>query len=1104
MAATVGAGGTAAGVQPARAANPAAQDTTKTAAAAGAKPGAEATVTLITGDRVVVGRDGGVVRLRHGDGREKTAFSVRREPGHTYVIPQDAQRLVADGVLDRRLFDVARLVEDGYDDAHRSTLPLIVGYGTEAAAPGAFATAPDALGGVARERRPLPAVGGEAFTAPKAATAALWSAITGRADTRRAGPTPKTSIARVWLDGKVRAALDTSVPQIGAPAMWQAGYTGKGVKVAVLDTGVDQNHPDLKDVEVAERNFSESPDSADRHGHGTHVASILAGTGAQSGGRYKGVAPDVELLDGKVLSDDGWGTDSEIVSGMQWAVDEGAKIVSMSLGGRDEPGLDPKEEAVARLSDRALFVVAAGNDGDRPGTIASPGAAAAALTVGAVDKQDRLADFSSRGPTADGASKPDVTAPGVDITAARSTQAWEPSPEPYVGKSGTSMATPHVAGAAALLLQQHPDRTGAQLKALLTGSATPDPALNPHQQGAGRIDLARAATAVVVCESGPVDFGTQLWPHTDDEPVGKTLTYRNHGTAPVTLRLSTSGTGPDGGPAPAGTFTVKDPVLTVPAGGSATTTVTADTRQGAADGTYGGSVLAAGDGQSVRTALLVVREVESYDVTLKHTDTAGAGTSDHTTVLFRMGDDPGRIDVPRSANGTVVQRLRKGEYHLESLVTSPDGTTAVFVQPVVKATAETTIALDSRKARPFAVTAPDPAARLVGANVGYTDPNARVSSSWAFDGQTQVRTAALGAKAPGLRAQYNGVWKTPGAAGENTEYRLAFQRNDSWFTGLNRTVRRSDVAEIKLGFGASVTGARAQLWPVPYDAESGYAIGTRDPIEQSAPLSGTQYLSANGFRWTWDAYQLNAEGEARIGYTTGEIAYTAGRRHVLNFNTGVVGPDLESSEERGATRSGDTIDANLPLFDDGSGHFGSTFLSGGYTRLESGGQVIAEESSGGWIHAEVPAGSAKYRLSTEATRAPEDTSTSTKVAAVWTFTSARTTTDEPVRLPLSTVRLSPKLNLDGTAPRGSDLKVPLHVGGTAAATGHVASLTVKVSYDGGSTWKPLTVTTDAKGGRSVTVRHPATARTASFQVDLRDRDGNTVRETITDAYRLTP
>ncbi|MFJ7072181.1 S8 family peptidase [Streptomyces sp. NPDC098781] len=1093
-------GAVAAGGPPAQAAGSAAQDGTKGPATA--KP--STTVTLITGDRVAVGEDGKVVRLERGKGRERIGFSVRREAGHTYVVPQDALRPVADGVLDRRLFDVAQLVRDGYDDAHRTTLPLIVGYRQDGAGRGSLAAARDPFAGVpVRDRRALPAVDGEAFEASKSGAPALWATLTDRTAGGRA--TSARPVAHVWLDAKVRATLAESVPQIGAPAMWDAGYTGKGVKVAVLDTGVDETHPDLQGVEIAQKNFSTAPDSKDRAGHGTHVASIIAGKGTKSGGRYTGVAPGVQLLDGKVLDDNSLGSDSEIISGMQWAVDQGAKIVSMSLGSLDTAGVDAKEAAVARLSGKALFVVAAGNSGDQPRTIWSPGSAPAALTVGAVDKQDGIAEFSSRGPNVDGVSKPDITAPGVDITAALTTQGAEPPSDDYVSMSGTSMATPHVAGAAALVLQQHPDWSGARLKALLTGSAKPNPLLNAHQQGAGRVDLARAATAVVVSEPGSLGFGTQAWPHADDKPLSKTLTYRNYGTQPVTLKLSTSGTDASGGPAPAGMFTVKDAQLTVPAGGSASTTVTADTREGTVDGAFGGTVLASGDGQQVRTGLFVDREVESYDVTVRHIDAAGATPSTYATTITQVGGGGERVELPYRENGTVVQRLPKGSYQLESLVFGKGNELGFFVQPVLKVTGNVAVTLDSRKAKPFAVKAPDPAAKLVTSIVGYDDEAAGVSNSWSSNGVPPMRTAALGPASDSMRAQFNGVWKNPGAAGKNVDHRLAFNRKGSFFTGLNRTVTRAEVAEVKLGFGASVTGAKGQVHITPMD-DRGISVGIQEPPAQNLPQATTHYLSTAGVHWSWTAAQLNAGGEVRMLYTKDWVTYRPGSSHTLKFNTGVVGPDLAagSPEQQGAERTGDYISARVPLFNDGSGNPGSSEVTGGFARLESGGRILAEGSATDWVGAEVPATSAAYRLTVEASRSAEDTSTSTKVAGVWTFTSARPASDGTVRLPLSTVRLTPKLSLRGTAPAGGTLTVPLKLSGAAAAAGQVAALTVNVSYDGGRTWKPLTVTTDAQGARSVSVKHPATAKAVSFRVDLKDKGGNTVRETITNAYRLAP
>ncbi|MFF3212727.1 S8 family serine peptidase [Streptomyces sp. NPDC002886] len=1061
-------------------------------------------MTLITGDRVVVKGDGSVERLLRGAGREGIAFSVRREGAYTYVIPQDALRLVADGVLDRRLFDVAGLVRDGYDDAHRTTLPLIAGYRRDASGAKTFGASGDTLAAVARDRRELPAVAGEAFNAPKADAAALWTAVTGRKDARTLGSAPVPPVAHLWLDGKVSATLDKSVPQIGAPAMWKAGFTGKGVKVAVLDTGVDETHPDLKGVETLQKNFSSSPDSKDRYGHGTHVASTIAGSGARSGGLYKGVAPGVQLLDGKVLGDDGFGSDSEIVSGMQWAVDQGATVVNMSVGSPDQPGTDPMEEAVAQLSGKALFVVAAGNEGPKAGTLRTPGSAPAALTVGAVDKQDQLAEFSSRGPNADGVTKPDITAPGVDITAAATTQGEFPSPDGYRSMSGTSMATPHVAGAAALVRQQHPDWSSAQIKALLTGSAKPNPANNAYEQGAGRTDLARAVKAVVNAAPGSLAFGTHSWPHADDKPVTKTLTYRNHGTKPVTLKLSTAATDATGRPAPAGMFTVKDSTLTIPAGGTAKTTVTADTRKGTKDGIFGGSVLAAGEGQEVRTGLAVEREVESYDISLRHLDVNGANPATYYTTVTKLGTGlEGRFEVPYDPSGTVVQRLPKGDYLLEGVVWGPGPTLGFFVQPVLKVTGKSTVTFDSRKAKPFAVTPPDPGAKLVSAYAGFSDDAAMVSDMWATDGTTKILTQHLGPAAPTLRAQYNGLWKTPGAAGKNVDYRLAFNRTGTFFNGLDRKVTRADVAEVKLGFGSSVAGTKGQITAMATD-DRGYTAGVHDAPVQSLPLASTQYVSTEGVRWSWTASQLDSGGEVRTIYTHNRVSYKPGKSYTLNFNTGVVGPDLDAGDEQGGWRTGNYLDANVGVFNDGGGHEGYSIPTGGFTRLESGGKVIAETPSTGWFSAELPAGSAVYRLTKESTRSAKDTATSTKVRASWTFTSARPATDQPVKLPLSSVRLSPKLSLSGTAPAGGALKVPLRIGGAAAAKDQVAALTVRVSYDGGKTWQLLAVATDAEGARSVTVHHPASAKAVSFRVDLKDKAGNTVRETITNAYLLAP
>ncbi len=205
----------------------------------------------------------------------------------------------------------------------------------------------------------------------------------------------------MWLVGKRRPTLDLSVPQVGAPAAWMAGHVGKGVKVAVLDTGYDAKHPDLGGgVVAAAKDFTGSEDGVrDVEGHGTHVASTIAGRGTASTGRFTGVAKGATLLIGKVCGPDGCPEDA-ILAGMEWAAVNGAKVVNLSLGGPPSDGGDLLADAVNHhtAADGMLFVVAAGNDGPDPETIGSPGTADAALTVGSVTKAGQLSEFSSQGP----------------------------------------------------------------------------------------------------------------------------------------------------------------------------------------------------------------------------------------------------------------------------------------------------------------------------------------------------------------------------------------------------------------------------------------------------------------------------------------------------------------------------------------------------------------------------------------------------------------------------------------------------------------------------------------------------------------------------------
>ncbi|MFE3559759.1 hypothetical protein ACFXKW_33610 [Streptomyces sp. NPDC059193] len=132
-----------------------------------------------------------------------------------------------------------------------------------------------------------------------------------------------------------------------------------------------------------------------------------------------------------------------------------------------------------------------------------------------------------------------------------------------------------------------------------------------------------------------------------------------------------------------------------------------------------------------------------------------------------------------------------------------------------------------------------------------------------------------------------------------------------------------------------MTGAKGLISATPM-IEGGFSAGVQPESERSLPLAATQYVSATGVRWAWTASQLNAEGEERMIYSKAPAAYKPATRHALTFNTGVIGPDLEAAEDQGATRYGDYIDSRAQLFNDGSGHSGSSVVTDGFARLESG------------------------------------------------------------------------------------------------------------------------------------------------------------------------
>lgn len=315
----------------------------------------------------------------------------------------------------------------------------------------------------------------------------------------------RDDVEMIWYDEPVHTMLDQSVPLIGAPMVWQAGFTGKGIKVGIVDTGIDPNHPDFAG-RIAQMTDYTGQGPNDNHGHGTHVAGIIGGTGAASGGKYKGVAPECSYYTAKVLRGDGSGNTSDVMAGVEWAVQQGVQVINLSLGSDGAcDGTDALSVTCDAAMDKGVVVcVAAGNAGPGASTVGSPGCAKKVITIGATSKTDEVASFSSRGPTSDNRVKPDLCFPGVSIHACRAsgTSMGTPIDNYYTTASGTSMATPHAAGACALLLEAKPGLTPQQIKDILMGTAK-NLNLDPNSQGTGRAQVFQAYQVVIGTEPMP-------------------------------------------------------------------------------------------------------------------------------------------------------------------------------------------------------------------------------------------------------------------------------------------------------------------------------------------------------------------------------------------------------------------------------------------------------------------------------------------------------------------------------------------------------------------------------------------------------------------------
>jgi subtilisin family serine protease len=428
----------------------------------------------------------------------------------------------------------------------------------------------------------------------------------------------------VWPSVTYHALLNRTPQLIGAPTVWGPTLTtaGQGIKIGIIDDGLDRTHIFFDPTGytypagfpkgntaytspkvIVARSFAPAtpkwkyaslPFDPQYSDHATNVAGIAAGNhdtvAALDSGKFKvsGIAPSAYLGNYKVLSmpTDNFGLDGnspEIVAGIEAAVRDGMDVINLSLG---EPEVEPSRDIVVLALDHAadagvVPVVAAGNDGAGGGSISSPANAPQAITVAASTEGDNgpadvIASFSSTGPTPISLEqKPDVTAPGVDILSSLPRNTWSAH-----DWSGTSMAAPHVAGAAAVLKQRHPTWTVAQIKSALASTGDPVHAVGGAEvattrEGGGRIDLPRADNPLIFTDPVGLSFGLVKVGETATQTLG--VTDAGGGPAPWTVTVAPQS-------APVGATLTAAPTVVPGTPVTVTLTVAADAAEGTSTG----------------------------------------------------------------------------------------------------------------------------------------------------------------------------------------------------------------------------------------------------------------------------------------------------------------------------------------------------------------------------------------------------------------------------------------------------------------------------------------------------------------------------------------
>lgn len=610
--------------------------------------------------------------------------------------------------------------------------------------------------------------------------------------------------------------------------------------------------------------------------------------------------------------------------------------------------------------------------------------------------------------------------------------------------------------------------------------------------------------SVLATEPSSVSFGVRRWPHDDDTPVRRTLTYRNRGDVNLQLELGVRLRTPNGEPAPSGAVGLSDHSITVPADDTRSITVTTNTEHRGPNGRYTGSVTAEPVGEhrdladEVATPIAVRKEVESYDLTLKSIGPDGKPSSYGFGFVLRLDNDaPTEVYDP---DGTAEIRLPKGTYVLSDYISDPTGFYSL-VRPTLRLNRDRTVVADARIARPVRTTLLNREARPALVELGFFRASRfGYSSSVLFDDFEDIYAGQIGPPGPsaGFTGHVSSQWGRRRSDGTFLDspytYALADPIPGRFPTGYRRTVSDDDLAVVHAARNAQASRRRAGL------SQYGFAPGldwvTSAHFPYSLPATARHYLDPRA-RWKTELHEFESDTVTSL---SGPIRwYGAGTAHDEQWNAAVFGPALPRPDL--AVRVGDSLEVGLPMYSDADGNRGYSAYDVARTELRRRGELVARSRAPGRLRAELPSGRSSYTLHTSAERSSYSEYT-TRIEARWRFRS-HTTTGTGAPLPLWVVRYAPHVDGHNQDRPGEQTELPIRLEAQPGAdVGRVERVRLEVSTDDGSTWRPVRVDDEGEHRFRATFRTPDDARFVSLRAHAYDSRGNEVEQTVIRAYGL--